>query len=451
MPSIDVSFVGNHLILWDPHPASNAKNQLSTSASSLSSEEVSWEDELPSTMPSTNHRLQQSCIKYIKNRIRQLVEDPEWEEWKPRGEALMELYALLTVMHDPSSTAHPKGVQQFEACMEFHHLRNFSRAVKAYSQNYGEKLRGIINWWTENNNNDGKSIPIPTEVRQPQPETSSSTTTNPNKRRKVHHEQDKPEQVNPEPATPQTQKATGRSYADIEAQRELQPLYDGCVLTGSNLCIEGCHIIDVRVSTKIKNSGLQEEALRRWEFLSMLWPLEVLDAFALEGQEMKIILPLNVQAHRAWDTHQFALRPIPHPTDPDHRIYLQFMWLKNLSSAKRNLVDTPFKFGEDGFLDWRRARKNNISCPSDTKHVGGPRLSYIKHANGALRNIFSGPPPPPPNVEAQGITDESYIPSIWEWLIEVALEEKVLTAEGAKLWRECIAREAFEETQPHDS
>ncbi|KAK0722467.1 hypothetical protein B0T26DRAFT_702787 [Lasiosphaeria miniovina] len=107
----------------------------------------------------------------------------------------------------------------------------------------------------------------------------------------------------------------GRSNADKIAQAKVSKWYDGsCVLSGATL-VDGAHIIDVRAS------GMN--ALYFWEMLRMFWPLKSTYKLDIKGQEVRNILPLNPGVHKFWDRHRFAVRPVEHPIDPEHRIYLQ--------------------------------------------------------------------------------------------------------------------------------
>ncbi|KAK0733749.1 hypothetical protein B0T26DRAFT_685605 [Lasiosphaeria miniovina] len=78
-----------------------------------------------------------------------------------------------------------------------------------------------------------------------------------------------------------------------------------------------------------------------WRVLRMFWPLEVIQKLDIAGHEQRNILPLQPSAHRLWDQHKFAPRPIQHPTNPDHRMYLQVVWFKERHTE-----------ADDAGLDW---------------------------------------------------------------------------------------------------
>lgn len=80
------------------------------------------------------------------------------------------------------------------------------------------------------------------------------------------------------------------------------------------------------------------------------------DELVVRGREATIILPLSPDAHALWDKYAFALCPIEHPTDPQHRLFLQMVWLTDLH-IERGLVTGDWdNAGRGGIVDLRRGR-----------------------------------------------------------------------------------------------
>ena len=119
-----------------------------------------------------------------------------------------------------------------------------------------------------------------------------------------------------------------RSGDDTKAQRVVPAWYGGkCALTGSPCVVEGAHIVDVKATKRLLPD---KNLIKLWNYLMMFWAAEVTPSCIIGGHENRNILPLRVDSHRLWDAHAFGLRPILHPTDPKHRLYLQMVWLKDI-------------------------------------------------------------------------------------------------------------------------
>ncbi|KAK0741960.1 hypothetical protein B0T21DRAFT_122847 [Apiosordaria backusii] len=104
--------------------------------------------------------------------------------------------------------------------------------------------------------------------------------------------------------------AEGPSPADKAAQRTVPPWYQNrCALTGVE-AVDAAHIVDVQA---IKS---MHDPAGFWSILQLFWPLEDIQQLEFTGYEERNILSLQPTAHRLWDRHKFALRPIQHPTSP---------------------------------------------------------------------------------------------------------------------------------------
>ncbi|KAK3364832.1 hypothetical protein B0T24DRAFT_495057, partial [Lasiosphaeria ovina] len=244
-----------------------------------------------------------------------------------------------------------------------------------------------------------------------------------------------------------------RPKADRDAQEIVKGWYNNmCTLTGGTFFIEGTRIIDFRVTKKL---GVYKGPLTIWRMLKTFWPLEDLRSLDISGDEQRNILPLRIDAHTFWDNHHFALRPLEHPTDPTHRLYLQMVWLKNITT-EGNLARSPWDHRVNGTItDFRRGSGDDDTFPA-VRHgdvyelvmadeVTGPlpnihflRLRYAiqkllagMKAAGALKDIFRGPPPS--GIKGP-VRDEVYMRGDWEMLIEAAEQEGVLSVEAAEQW-----------------
>jgi hypothetical protein len=126
-----------------------------------------------------------------------------------------------------------------------------------------------------------------------------------------------------------------------------------CSLTGVKV-FDASHVVDLQAV-----QGIGEESLTVWRYLKASWPLENIRTFDIFGKELENIFPLEPTARRLWDTHELGLRPIPHPHDPNNKIYLQVVWFqtylneigwsssggasnnnKNLQDTRREMVDS---------------------------------------------------------------------------------------------------------------
>jgi len=256
-------------------------------------------------------------------------------------------------------------------------------------------------------------------------------------------------------------KAADRSNADKTAQRAVPPWYQNCcALTGVET-VDAAHIVDVQATKSM------DDPVLFWGMLRMFWPLEDIQQLEIIGHEERNILPLQPTAHRLWDRHKFALRPIADPTDPDHRMYLQVVWFKD-RHAEIGLADNGQGSSKKTNLsDRRRTMEDSIGAgaryvvhgdiyelgTSDPKERPLPNIYFFQmryalqqlfagqQAAGALAVIFGGDPPDDPGTAR----DEALMPSDWDNMLREALELGILTTTTEAIWRRCILERAYEE------
>ncbi|KAK0726865.1 hypothetical protein B0T26DRAFT_106229 [Lasiosphaeria miniovina] len=153
---------------------------------------------------------------------------------------------------------------------------------------------------------------------------------------------------------------------------------------------------------------------RRWVCFGFFKDVDKLD---IKGQEVRNILPLDRGVHIFWDRHRFALRPVEHPTDPEHRIYFQVVWLKDLDKSGGLIKGAWDHCGSGSIVDFRRGSDDErmFSClehgdvyelsTADPVRCQLPSIQFLQiryavqkiiagpMAASALKDIFSGEPP----------------------------------------------------------
>lgn len=150
-------------------------------------------------------------------------------------------------------------------------------------------------------------------------------------------------------------KARGRGAADKNAQAVVPTWYKGrCILSGL-IKAQGAHIVPVR-DVKIRNPSAY------WNMLSCFWPLPALKELVIKGREVTNTLPLCPDAHALWDQYHFAIRPIEDPSDHQHRIYIQMVWLKDLDTEGGLMSGAWDHDGSSSIADFRR-RGNGMYPP----------------------------------------------------------------------------------------
>ncbi|KAK5658082.1 hypothetical protein OQA88_2638 [Cercophora sp. LCS_1] len=259
--------------------------------------------------------------------------------------------------------------------------------------------------------------------------------------------------------TPTKGKAAKRSNEDKMAQRTVPPWYqDCCTITGVET-VDAAHIVDAQATKSM------DGPLGFWNMLRVFWPLEDIQQLEITGHEKRNILPLQPTAHRFWDRHKFALRPIPHPTDPEHNIYLQIIWFKD-RHAEIGLADKG-RSKETNLSDHRRTMEDSIGAgaryvihgdiyqlsTSDPEKRPLPNIYLFQmryamqqlfagqQAAGALQAIFGGDPPDDPGTAR----DEVFMPSDWDCMLRDALKLGILNTTTEAIWRRCILERTFKQ------
>ncbi|KAI5859600.1 hypothetical protein GGS23DRAFT_585184 [Durotheca rogersii] len=121
-------------------------------------------------------------------------------------------------------------------------------------------------------------------------------------------------------------KKRSRESADVKAQKDVPTFYNNrCILTGT-IKPQGAHIVPVR------SRGIDHN--KTWSMLRALWPLPAIENLVMHGRERENIFPLTHTIHAMWDCFFFGIRPIAHPTDPLHRIFIQMVWLKDMNGNR---------------------------------------------------------------------------------------------------------------------
>jgi hypothetical protein len=356
----------------------------------------------------------------------------------------------LAIVHDPTSALTATNTTRLKWFMKAARINFLESAFDTLCRNYLSDIDKLGKLWSQ------KNIQDPTQEGNGDDNVDQSRegeSSSPAKRRKLA-------------TTGLSNVKPARLRPDREAQNIVPGWYNKmCTLTGGTFLVEAAHIIDIRVTKKL---GADKNAYSIWSMLRTFWPLEEIRALTISGDEQRNILPLRVDAHRFWDSHRFALRPLEHPTDPTRRLYLQMVWLKNITT-EGNLARSPWDHRKNGTItDFRRGSEDNdtfpairhgdvyelvtadeATCPLPNIHFLRLRYAVQKllagmMAAGALKDIFRGPPP---NGIEGPVRDEAHMPSDWEMLIEAAQQEGILSVEAAEQWRRYILEEAYQEYQ----
>jgi hypothetical protein len=252
-----------------------------------------------------------------------------------------------------------------------------------------------------------------------------------------------------------------RGKADKAAQRTVPTWYQQCCpLTGVEV-VDAAHIVDIQAVQSMGSPG------EFWEVLQLFWPLQSIQQLKIIGCEEQNILPLQPTAHRLWDRHKFALRPIQHPTDPEHRIYLQVVWFKDRHAEIGLGNDGQRRNKETNLSDRRRKMEDSTGAgaryvvhgdiyelsTSDPEKRPLPDIRYFQmryamqqlfagqQAAGALRAIFGGDPPDD-NTPGPA-RDEAFMPSDWDDMLREALELGILSDKTEAIWRRHILEKAY--------
>ncbi|KAH6634683.1 hypothetical protein B0J18DRAFT_471558 [Chaetomium sp. MPI-SDFR-AT-0129] len=410
-----------------------------------------------SGFPSTDAELKRQSVAFVEERMRGARgdSDPDAEFCNPeieKRDRLKGYYSLLAILHDPTSALIATNTMRLKWFMKDSGINFLESAFETLSTQYLLNIDKLGKLWCQ------RSMRDPAHAKEGDGDDSvdqsrQGESSSPPKRQKL--------------AT------AGLSHikpGDPKLDREAQDIVPGwynkmCALTGGTLFMEAAHIIDIGVTKKL---GADKNIHTIWNMLRTFWPLEDLRALTISGDEQRNILPLRVDAHRFWDNHRFALRPLEHPTDPTHRLYLQIVWLKDITT-EGNLARSPWDHRKNGTItDFRRGNGDNDTFPAirhgdvyelvtadeatrPLPNIHFLRLRYAMQkllagmmATEALRDIFRGPPPS--GIEGP-VRDEAHMPGDWDMLIEAAQQEGVLSVKAAEQWRRYILEEAYQEYQ----
>ncbi|CAK7233714.1 hypothetical protein SCUCBS95973_008689 [Sporothrix curviconia] len=241
-----------------------------------------------------------------------------------------------------------------------------------------------------------------------------------------------------------TDKGKGRTSADRKAQDVVPQWYDeACILCGFPQP-QGAHIVPVRALRF-------QDAEVHWAMLRKFWPLSMVATHELitSGREETNILPLCPNTHWLWDKFALAIRPIAHPTRPQHSLYLQLLWLENHATASV----------QDTLSDFRRQRagphpgiqNGDVYELTTTDPAARPlpslRLLQIQlgvhklmsaiRAAAAAGDIFRGDPP---DDKGLPVPSDLALPSRWEAALDAATGAGALDRAAADLWRVALLR-----------
>ncbi|KAK0639963.1 hypothetical protein B0T16DRAFT_463584 [Cercophora newfieldiana] len=434
---IKAEFVFNRPIDWVPRGVgpltpTDPPRHVSTLAQNLNPDHSSQPS--GSRAPTTTEELQQQFAAFIQSDITALTK--KGGKTVPRAEQVKIKSAIRALALDPSSKLHGLNMANM----------NESASVDDFFElqlsGYVAQARSIIDIWAKDSDEasgdvdaggGGQETPI------------KETPTKDTKGKAVERGRET-----------KGGKASDRSKRDKSARRKVPPWYEKrCVLTGVET-VDAAHIVDVKATKFMGDPAVF------WGMLRLFWPLERIEELKIAGCEKRNILPLQPTAHRLWDQHRFALRPIQHPTDPDHRIYLQVVWFKDRHaeigladdghgcSKETNLSDRGRKMEDPIGAGARYVVHGDVYelSTSDSEGRPLPNLTFFhiryavqqlfagQQAAGALRAIFDGDPPdddtPSPAL------DEAFIPSDWDNMLQDALDLGILSDSTEAIWRRCI-------------
>lgn len=524
MTHISVNFIGNKPpISWEPEIdaqiASGGQSQAtesslstlstmptpsdfettSTSGDELSDSDASLildEGGKSYTLPVSDETLRARSIHLVEARLRVLRGEGESDdeyvekatdnaEKTKRISKMKQLYALLGILHDPTSKCCLTDWSRFKIrrgrVLDDQDLADPGIFETYHGQVIDDLLTDIgkiTEFWGNFRTEDPDS-PTDTdiEVMSFDPGSGSKRTNMTPSAPEAKRRKPTPTMERAEPSKNPTSGEAfeqRREYVDEAAQRKGRGLYKNiCILTGANLQVEGAHILDYRVKKKwnqTRDSRTEDPAHQVWLLLGNFWPLpnlaaKIVGELQIQGEEVGNILPLRVDAHRFWDAHRFALRPIRHPDDPEHRLYLQVLWLNDIVT-KGSLLKGQWDHAKHGsIVDFRRGSTDEhphlnhgdvfelITPNKDTHPL--PKFSLLEmrfatqkllagmKAAGALRDMFREPPPdgftgPVPSIA---------LPFAWEMVLEAAVDEQIMDIDTADKWKRAVLEALYEKQQ----
>ncbi|KAK4455102.1 hypothetical protein QBC34DRAFT_465048 [Podospora aff. communis PSN243] len=375
------------------------------------------------SLPSTDEELRTELAAFLKSKIRAAKgkgkADDTFEpnkKVKQKVTAISMYYAMLAIVYDPTAVFPGNNLRAFEKFLALHNDPDKLFAFELICKTYWSHIEDIVGFWGKTDDAGESS------------------------------------------------KGPGRTEKDIKAQKDIKAAYGGaCPLTGSRLCLEGAHILDVKVTNNFTDD---EDALNIWNLLRIFWPLGRLRTLKVTGQENRNVLPLVMHAHKLWDSHKIALRPVEHP-DPS-RMFIQLVILGDIYKEGA-LLKGSWDPCQGALIDYRRgvlinglkhlpeaqhgsafeliSAKDGYELPSfpllQLRFAAQKRLAAMR-ASGALRDIFSGPPPKDTSIP---VPSEEPIPAVCELSINAAVEEGIIDEQTAELWTRCVLRDMYAERE----
>ncbi len=442
---IEVTLVGVKPLDWyaeDTHEVSPSLQENPQHVPATDLDPLPHRDALGQPIPKTDTDLKKAYVAFLRREIGRLKADGDYAKTKrakpvKRADEKTKLILILIVALD--DTSHFKGialkklVNKVRRDPDFQLDTFFSAAVM--------KLRGafelIVDAWE----------PCASALQ-----LDSSHSAQPNA---------------PELGNSAAEDTTATRCLQDRAAQSLVPTWYGgkCVLSGGSITTEGAHIVPVRAI-----GGDLNRLKGFWEALKMFWLLPEMGRLADLSHEVKNILPLDVKAHHMWDRYCFALRPIEHPTDPAHNLYLQLVWMTDMS-LQAGLI----------FEDWEHQRKGSFpNCRNmtpegafhpvrqgqvfllttlspETHPLPSTRMLQMQfavhkimagiRAAGALREIFSERPP---DDDGRPTGTMSLSPT-WEAMLDAAVEAGVLDSAVAQRWTKAFIQDDIEKLARYGS
>lgn len=415
-------------------------------------------------IPSTDSELRRCYIHFLKERICKL--NP------PGGNSTLEeltrkrnLYGLLGVARNPSSCFPWVTVDGIRSQIKTYKLPkdDLVGAFEYFTRLILVNIAPLPKLWNlyvyENRTNRNEAEENVGESDED--EENAFVVTSISKRRRTGRsskrgtDNEEPEMV--------SGKTSGRPPKDRIAQRIVPEWYGVCPITHLEPHLQGAQILDVKVTKTLDAENKSIEPI--WYRLASIWPLGLASQGSLNtaGAESINILPLYSSVRLDWDDHTIAFRPIEHPIDPKHRLYLQILWLIDITepgNLKRGPEEGHPRFAP--FLD--RGRENGAFSmvrhgdvyeivTEDPEKYPLPNVHFLKarfaaqkllagmKAAGAIKDMFGGLPPPGIGCP---ITYEEETDGVWDLILQEAKERGLLSNEAISGWRRYLGLEMYQ-------
>lgn len=450
---IEVKFIGNESIFWLPQvPAlgGSLESSLQSSTSLPTSPppdniEISgppFSNTSSSLHTANDEGLRQQFIVFLRTEIRQLQNCPNNPDAEYAVDNTKKAYsaaekkchlALLAVVLDPTAKLAYLSLDE-----QHRHKRSLSGHFRSVMRIYVNQIHSIFQVWDKGRPAPGTTIYTEAGPEDEEEQEDVDDGGLPSKRRK------KGKGKNPVTTT------RGRSTADKNAQKLVPTWYKGRCILSNFIEPQGAHIVPVRPLNVQKPSFF-------WDAVQCFWPLPDIEDLVVGGREVTNILPMSPDAHVLWDKYAFAIRPIEDPSDPQHKMYIQMVWMKDLDT-EGGLVSGDWDHDGCGtIVDFRRSENGTyppvkhgdvyeiVTADPNSRPLPSLRLLQIQYgihkifagmrAAGALKILFSDDPPDDPGPLPSNIS----VPIEWESLLEAAVKAGVLDVTAASRWGKAIA------------